>query len=160
MARLNDTQRRELMTRFRSTDTKPELLVRSALHRAGRRFRLHRKDLPGSPDIVLAKDRTAAMVHGCFWHGHANCSIARLPKTRRDFWIEKFETNRKRDERVKGQLEGLGWRVVTLWECEVRNADLEVLLRSHDLIAWCALDKASPISTSPRFATGSTPVQF
>lgn len=132
---MNETQRRELMARFRSKDTKPEIVVRRALHRAGRRFRLHRKDLPGRPDIVMPKDQIAIMVNGCFWHGHEGCSIARIPKTRQSFWIEKFAKNRERDARVKDELEGMGWKVVTLWECQVKTADIDDLLRAHDLIA-------------------------
>lgn len=123
------------MARFRSKDTKPEIVVRRALHRAGRRFRLHRKDLPGRPDIVMPKDQIAIMVNGCFWHGHEGCSIARIPKTRQSFWIEKFAKNRERDARVKDELEGMGWKVVTLWECQVKTADIDDLLRAHDLIA-------------------------
>nr|WP_279349682.1 DNA mismatch endonuclease Vsr [Erythrobacter litoralis] len=128
-------QRRELMARFRSKDTRPEMIVRRALHRAGRRFRLHRKDLPGRPDIVLPKDKVAILVHGCFWHGHEGCSIARTPKTRQSFWIEKFTKNRERDVRVKDELEGMGWRVVILWECDVKSTDIEELLRNNGLIA-------------------------
>lgn len=132
---MNDMQRRELMARFRSKDTKPEMVVRRALHRAGRRFRLHRKDLPGRPDIVMPKDQVAIMVNGCFWHGHEGCPIARIPKTRQSFWIEKFAKNRERDARVNDELVGMGWKVVTLWECEIKSSNIDDLLRTYDLIA-------------------------
>lgn len=122
------------MARFRSKDTKPELIVRRALHAAGRRFRLHRKDLPGKPDIVIPKDRTALFVHGCFWHGHEGCSIARVPKTQSAFWREKFVRNRERDERVRQALEEQGWRVLVIWECEAKSKRLSEILREKGLV--------------------------
>jgi DNA mismatch endonuclease (patch repair protein) len=131
---MNEDQRRTLMARFKGKDTKPEIAVRKVLHAAGRRFRLHGRDLPGKPDIVLAKDRTVVLVHGCFWHGHQNCSIARVPKTQSDFWLQKFENNRARDERVRAALEGLGWRVVVIWECEVKSGRLPDILKGYHLI--------------------------
>ncbi|WP_274602292.1 very short patch repair endonuclease [Sphingomonas sp. CFBP 13733] len=132
---MNAEQRRRLMSRFRSKDTKPEVLVRKALHHAGRRFRLHVKDLPGKPDIVLRKDRTVVMVHGCFWHQHEGCSVARLPKSNPDFWREKFALNRGRDVRVQKELEQLGWRVVTIWECEAKSPGLAQLLTRLGLVS-------------------------
>lgn len=122
------------MARFRGKNTKPEILVRKALHAAGRRFRIHRKDLPGKPDIVLRKDRTVVLVHGCFWHGHRDCTIARVPKSQPAYWREKFDRNRIRDERVREALEGLGWRVIVIWECEARSDRLVDILVGHDLI--------------------------
>lgn len=122
------------MARFKGKNTKPEMAVRKALHAAGRRFRLHRRDLPGTPDIVLAKDRTVVLVHGCFWHGHQHCSIARVPKTQSDFWLEKFDNNRVRDEGVRVALESLGWRVVVIWECEAKSDQLPGILKGHHLI--------------------------
>jgi DNA mismatch endonuclease (patch repair protein) len=104
------------------------------LHAAGRRFRLHRKDLPGKPDIVLPRDRTAVLVHGCFWHGHEDCPIARVPKTQTDFWTEKFAKNRARDLKVKSELESLGWRVVVIWECETTPQKLSGVLAERGLI--------------------------
>lgn len=135
MSNLSDVERKALMTRFRGRDTKPELLVRRALHRLGRRFRLHRRDLPGTPDIVLPRDRTIIFVHGCFWHAHEECSIARMPKTKPDFWVAKFASNRARDARVKAELEEMGWRVVVLWECHIKVRGLDNLLRSQGLVA-------------------------
>jgi DNA mismatch endonuclease (patch repair protein) len=109
------------MSRVRSKDTQPELRVRRLLHRAGYRFRLHRRDLPGSPDIVLPRYRTAIFVHGCFWHGHEGCRRSKLPATRTDFWRAKIDRNRTRDEANARALGSLGYQVVTLWECELRS---------------------------------------
>lgn len=108
------------MSRIRSRDTKPEIAVRSILHRLGYRFRLHRKDLPGSPDIVLPGRDTVVFVHGCFWHGHS-CKYDKMPKSRMDYWAEKIVTNRGRDARQRRHLRALGWRVVVVWECEIKN---------------------------------------
>jgi len=105
------------MSRIRSRDTGPELLVRSALHRAGYRFRLHRKDLPGRPDIVLPKYHTVVFVHGCFWHRHKGCKLAYTPKSRVAFWKKKFQSNVDRDRRKARALRQLGWHVITIWEC-------------------------------------------
>lgn len=120
----NRTQesRSALMSRIRSKNTAPELIVRRLLHRMGFRFRLHRKDLPGNPDIVLPGRRTAIFVHGCFWHGHG-CKIGRPPKSRPDFWLPKLERNRDRDAENEAALVADGWRVLTLWQCEIRDAD-------------------------------------
>lgn len=131
---MSPQDRQRLMARFRSKDTKPEVLVRRALHRAGRRFRLHRKDLPGKPDIVLPRDRTVVMVHGCFWHAHEGCSIARIPKTRPEFWQAKFDANKARDRQNQAALEELGWRVVTVWECEARSPNLQNLLKNLGIL--------------------------
>lgn len=106
------------MSRIRGSDTQPEMQVRSALHRAGFRFRLHRKDLPGRPDIVLPKYNTVVFVHGCFWHRHPGCKLAYEPKSRTLFWNEKFRRNVERDLRNANELRRLGWRVVTVWECQ------------------------------------------
>ena len=117
-------KRSAIMSLVRSKNTKPELLVRSLLHRMGYRFRLHRKDLPGSPDMVLPKYRTAIFAHGCFGHQHPGCKKATLPKLNAEFWREKFERNVRRDENAQRRLREMGWRVLVLWECEVkRDAD-------------------------------------
>jgi len=113
------------MSRIRDRDTAPEMAVRSLLHRMGCRFRLHRKDLPGKPDIVLSKYRTVIFVHGCFWHRHRRCKFAYTPKTRIDFWTEKFEKNIERDSRIQRRLRNLGWHVIVVWECKTH--DLEKL---------------------------------
>jgi DNA mismatch endonuclease, patch repair protein len=122
---LDDEARRKMMAGFRSKDTTPELLVRRALHRLGYRFRLHRGDLPGKPDIVLPRHRIAIMVHGCFWHQHDGCRDARMPRTRQDYWSEKFRRNRERDAQALDALTALGWRVAVIWECEARAPRLE-----------------------------------
>jgi DNA mismatch endonuclease (patch repair protein) len=120
MDTLTPENRSRLMSRIRSEDTKPELIVRSMLHRMGFRFRIHRKDLPGRPDIVLPKHKKVVLVHGCFWHGHL-CKIAPGPKSNTAYWSPKIETNRSRDQRNRTALIDLGWRVLELWECEIRD---------------------------------------
>lgn len=127
-------QRSRNMAAIKGGDTKPEMRVRSLLHALGYRYRLHRRDLPGRPDIVLPKYRTAIFVHGCFWHCH-NCRYGRVvPGTRAEFWAAKRAGNVERDQRKRTELEKAGWRVETVWECDTRNADklraqLEVMLR-------------------------------
>jgi len=116
--RLSKERRSWNMGQVRGKDTKPELIVRSLLHRAGFRFRLHNKKLPGKPDIVLSKYKTIVFVHGCFWHRHVNCADATIPKTRTDFWVEKFDGNVKRDDKIRNLLRGMGWKVIVVWECE------------------------------------------
>lgn len=120
MDTLTPEARSRLMSRIRSTNTKPEIAVRSMLHRLGYRFRLHRKDLPGRPDVVLPKHRKVILVHGCFWHGHG-CKLAPGSKSNLGYWSPKIEANRARDERTRQALLDLGWQVLELWECEVRN---------------------------------------
>lgn len=105
------------MSRVRGKDTKPEWAVRRLLHRLGYRFRLHRKDLPGTPDIVFGGKRRVIFVHGCFWHGHG-CRIGRPPKSRQDYWLPKLEENRLRDASQIRQLVDSGWQVLTIWQCE------------------------------------------
>jgi DNA mismatch endonuclease (patch repair protein) len=109
------------MSRVRAKDTVPELRVRKAAHMLGLRFRLHRRDLPGKPDLVFPRRHLALFVHGCFWHRHHNCPKASLPGTRQDYWTNKFDRNVARDSLVTSQLRQLGWRVVIVWECETRD---------------------------------------
>lgn len=109
------------MSRIKGTNTNPEKVVRSLLHGLKYRFRLHGKNLPGRPDIVLPKYRTVILVHGCFWHRHQNCKFAYTPKSRIEFWQKKFEENQLRDKRIKQQLRKLGWRVIVVWECEIKQ---------------------------------------
>lgn len=111
------------MSRIRSRDTMPERAVRSLLHRMGYRFRLHHKGLPGRPDVVLTRYRTVILVHGCFWHRHEACRFAYTPKTRQRFWRSKFSANVARDRVVQAELRKQGWRVVVVWECELRNME-------------------------------------
>lgn len=118
------------MSRIGPRDTKPEKLVRRLLHAMGRRFRLHRRDLPGTPDIVLPATRKAIFVHGCFWHRHEGCRKSTTPKTRTAFWLDKFAANVERDARKELQLREAGWDVITVWECETRDLGaLEIRLR-------------------------------
>jgi len=111
------------MQQIRDRDTKPEIAVRSMLHRLGFRFRLRRSDLPGNPDIVLPKYKTVVLVHGCFWHRHRNCKYAYTPKSRTEFWEAKFARNVERDFEVRRALRKLGWKVVVVWECQLRKPD-------------------------------------
>jgi len=108
-----------VMSRIRGKNTRPERLLRSLLHRAGYRFRLHDPKLPGRPDIVLKKYRAAVFVHGCYWHRHPGCPKATIPSTRPEFWASKFEGTVERDRRTAKELESVGWRVITVWECEL-----------------------------------------
>lgn len=116
--------RSEIMSRIRGKHTRPERAVRSFLHRAGYRFRLHRHDLPGSPDIVLPSRRIAIFVNGCFWHRHNGCPKAYMPKSRVEYWSKRFADNVARDQRKTVELELLGWDVVTIWECETEDDPL------------------------------------
>lgn len=121
MDRLTAQHRSWNMSRIKGQDTGPERRVRSVLHRLGFRFSLRRRDLPGRPDIVLTRHETAIFVHGCFWHRHRNCRNAVLPKTRPEFWLAKLNGNVERDARNVLALKQLGWRVLTVWECEVED---------------------------------------
>ena len=129
---LSKEQRSQLMSRVRHKSTKPELVVRSLLHSLGFRFRLHPRNLPGTPDVVLPKYRTVIFVHGCFWHRHPNCKKTTTPKQNADFWIEKFERNMARDEHKVRELETMGWRVIIIWECE--TCDEKQLMSSLPVI--------------------------
>lgn len=113
--------RSAVMRRVKGRDTSPELKVRRALTRLGARYRLHRKDLPGSPDVVMPGRRLVLFVHGCFWHGHDCARGARTPKANRDYWLGKVARNRARDERARAELAAEGWRVETIWECELKH---------------------------------------
>ena len=116
-------QRSRNMSAIKSKNTKPEIKVRKILHSMGYRFRLHSKDLPGSPDIVLPKYKTVIFVHGCFWHRHENCKYASTPKTRKEFWNKKFKENKKRDSEIQEKIKILDWRSVVIWECETKNIE-------------------------------------
>lgn len=115
----SEEQRSYVMSRVSSKNTKPELMVRSFLHRSGFRFRVHGRKLPGNPDLVLAKYRTAIFVHGCFWHRHEGCRRATMPASRVEFWRDKFAKNVQRDRKNLALLQDTGWRTIVVWECEI-----------------------------------------
>lgn len=118
---LTPAQRSRLMSRVRAKDTKPELVVRRLTHSLGYRFRLHRRDLPGTPDLVFPSRRSVILVHGCFWHRHAKCSKTTTPSTRTKFWNDKFAANVSRDSNTRRALIDRGWRVLTIWECQTKD---------------------------------------
>lgn len=119
--------RSRMMAGIRGKDTQPEKVVRSFLHKQGFRFRLHKSGLPGRPDVVLARWKVVVFVHGCFWHGHENCHYFKVPKTRSQFWSDKIQANRNRDEVNCEKLINAGWRVAILWECALRDKPEEAL---------------------------------
>ena len=121
-------QRSRNMSAIKSKNTKPEITLRKLLHSMGYRFRLHRKDLPGSPDIVLPKYKTVIFVHGCFWHRHENCKYATTPKTRKEFWEKKFRENINRDNLNQANLSLKGWKIIIIWECQLKG-DIKKLIR-------------------------------
>src|SRR3990170_4219533 len=123
MDTITKERRSWVMSRIKGHDTKPEYTVRSVIHRMGYRFRLHRKDLPGMPDVVLPKLRTIIFIHGCFWHRHKGCRYAYNPKSRKEFWKQKFEKNVARDQKVRRKLQELGWRVIVVWECQTKSIE-------------------------------------
>ena len=124
------------MRQIRSTNTKPEMIVRSLLHKHGYRFRLHRKDLPGKPDIVLQKYRTVIFVHGCFWHRHHNCKYASIPKSNVEYWISKFKKNANRDSEIYNMLRNLDWNVIIVWECELGNPEALIRRIDSELVSY------------------------
>ncbi|NJM12227.1 MAG: DNA mismatch endonuclease Vsr [Synechococcaceae cyanobacterium SM1_2_3] len=134
--------RSRMMAHIRSRDTAPELAVRRELHSLGIRYRLHDEKLPGRPDIVIKRLRTVIFVHGCFWHRHPGCRLAYTPKSNVDFWLRKLEGNVARDRVNQSRLAELGWRVLTIWECETRNHEA---LREQ-LAQWLALEHGERIT--------------
>lgn len=146
---LTPEQRRLNMSRIKATNTKPELFVRKALHALGYRFRLHRCDLPGCPDIVLPKYRVVIFVHGCFWHGH-ECPMFKLPTTRAAFWQKKIDQNQRRDKRVQAELIRSHWRVLTVWECALRGPRRQSPETVMNRIArWLTLDEPESVIQGP-----------
>ena len=121
--------RSRMMSGIRGSNTAPEIAVRKFLFAAGLRFRLHAKNVPGRPDIVLPKLKTVVLVHGCFWHRHNNCRFAYTPRSNLKFWTKKFDSNVTRDKLVRGQLKRAGWRTHVIWECQVNERGLSRLLR-------------------------------
>lgn len=136
MADVVDTvTRSRMMSGIRGKDTRPEMVVRRGLFAAGFRFRLHRRDLPGAPDIVLPGRKVAVFVHGCFWHRHKGCRYSKLPATRPEFWKAKLDGNVARDQRAVEALQSMGWRVLIVWECAVRDSVVSATL-SETLSEW------------------------
>jgi DNA mismatch endonuclease (patch repair protein) len=123
-------KRSAVMRAIKSKDTKPEVLIRQMLHREGYRFRLHRKDFPGKPDLVFSSRRAVIFVHGCFWHQHKNCKRGRCPKSNLQYWKVKLDKNVKRDKAHRAALRKAGWRVLVVWECEIGSAGLLNKLKS------------------------------
>ena len=120
---LSKAERSELMSRIRSTDSKPEMSLRRLVHGMGYRYRLHVRELPGKPDMVFPARRAVISMHGCFWHLHGRCRLARMPKSRVKFWRAKLEANKRRDQRNRRKLRALGWRVFVVWECQLTDLD-------------------------------------
>ncbi|WP_080423449.1 very short patch repair endonuclease [Burkholderia ubonensis] len=128
--------RSRMMSGIRARNTRPEVMVRSLLHRKGYRFRLHVGELPGKPDIVLPRYHAVILVHGCFWHGH-DCALFKWPKTRIEFWSKKIEKNRQNDEKVQVALRAMGWRVAVVWECALKGREkLESDTVADRLATW------------------------
>ncbi|RJQ57757.1 MAG: DNA mismatch endonuclease Vsr [Desulfobacteraceae bacterium] len=124
---LTPDQRSYCMSNIKGKDTGPERIVRSLLHRMGYRFRLHRRDLPGNPDIVLPKYKIVVFVHGCFWHGHFGCVRAKKPSTNTSFWDDKIGKNIRRDIKNQKELENLGWSALVIWQCQIKKKDEQKL---------------------------------
>tara|TARA_Y100000741_G_C17834104_1_gene387745 strand:+ start:107 stop:514 length:408 start_codon:yes stop_codon:yes gene_type:complete len=127
---LTKKKRSRNMSRIRGSNTKPEILVRSFLHKRGFRFRLHGKNLPGRPDIVLRKYKTAIFVDGCYWHRHQGCKLAYKPKSRKKFWQSKFESNIKRDQEVNKLFDDISWKIIRIWQCKINEENLTILAKN------------------------------
>lgn len=132
---VSPAKRSQMMSGIKGKNSLPEMLVRKALFAMGYRFRLHRRDLPGTPDIAIPGRKIAIFVHGCFWHAHQGCKYATTPSTRTEFWTAKLQSNVDRDRRVVEKLQSLGWRVLLVWECATRNADAAAGLPG-ELSSW------------------------
>ena len=120
---VDPSKRSSIMAAVHAKDTAPEMAVRRIVHALGYRYRLHSAQLPGKPDLVFVSRRKIVFVHGCFWHRHSMCKYATIPKTRRDFWMEKFSRNAERDRKVRLELKHLGWKVLTVWQCELKKPE-------------------------------------
>lgn len=146
--------RSEIMSRIGSKDTKPELVVRRGLHAQGYRYRLHNRELPGKPDIVLSKFRAVIFVHGCFWHAHENCKFFTLPKSNTAFWQQKLRGNRDRDQLSQRRLNESGWRVMIVWECATRKLPTDSVIDA--ISKWLLSDRSFiELSGSPAATTQS-----
>lgn len=143
MDNVDKATRARIMAKVGQRDTKPELCLRSILHGLGLRYRLHDRTLPGTPDIVFPKYKSVVFVHGCFWHAHEGCKYATIPKTRKDFWLEKFAANRKRDRKNYDALLNGGWKVLVVWECAIKGKKEKELGNLGELIeAWLSTEES------------------
>ncbi|KZY29343.1 very short patch repair endonuclease [Alcanivorax sp. HI0083] len=149
--------RSRMMAGIKGKDTKPEILIRSELHRRGFRFRKNVKDLPGKPDIVLPKYKAVIMVNGCFWHGH-ECHLFKWPSTRPEFWREKIEANKSRDVRNLNAISRMGWRVCIVWECSIKGKDSDNIVGGIDLVSEWLISDSSYLEVTYR--VGSRSVNF
>jgi len=132
------------LSTVRAKDTRPEWILRSALHRLGFRFQIHRKDLPGKPDLVFPKYRAVVLVHGCFWHRHMKCRDASMPSTNQEFWCNKFSATINRDSRVLRELHAQGWRTMVIWECQLERDTISTL---NTVVNWLFQTKQAEISS-------------
>lgn len=141
-------KRSEVMSKIRSKNTKPEILLRKALFAKGYRYRINDKKLPGKPDIVLPKHRTVIFVHGCFWHSHEGCKYYYIPKSNTDFWIKKFQTNKERDKKNISSILSLDWNIIIVWECTIAyKKDIDPVISR---IAQCLADFESCLPANPQ----------
>lgn len=145
--------RSRMMANIKNRNTKPEMTVRTLLHAHGMRYRLHRRDLPGVPDLVLPKYRVAVFVHGCFWHLHEGCPIVKMPAQNAQFWREKLEKNRERDQVQVKKLQELGWRVLIIWECITRQTHLRLALQERMVAAICGMQAYTEVPSQALVAT-------
>lgn len=147
---VSPSARSAMMSKIRSSNTAPELAVRKLLFARGLRYQLHRKDLPGRPDLVFPRFKAVILIHGCFWHMHGNgCYLSKRPSSNTQFWDEKLQKNRERDKRVAEQLRALGWRVCTVWECSVRSKKAEQLADLIDIIYSWLHSNEQELETEP-----------
>ncbi|MCK5708099.1 MAG: DNA mismatch endonuclease Vsr [Candidatus Aureabacteria bacterium] len=148
MDHLSKNKRSWNMSRIRSTNTKPEMIVRKVAHSLGFRYSLHRKDLPGKPDLVLKKHKTVIFVHGCFWHQHKNCKRANVPKSNFEYWEAKLNRNIERDKKNKRELKKLGWKIIIIWECETKNTEklIKKISKIYYLMHSSSKSSKQPIS--------------
>lgn len=156
---LSPEQRHRCMASIRSTDTRPERLVRRFLFACGMRFRINVRKLPGTPDIVMRKYRTVIFVNGCFWHGHEGCKFFRMPRTNTPFWENKIQRNKERDKQNMQKLKGKGWNVITIWECELKKAACEQTLTNLYInLQHALISRFSPVTYTMRTETADTPM--
>ncbi|WP_155326394.1 very short patch repair endonuclease [Desulfosarcina ovata] len=136
-------KRSQIMRAVKSRNTKPELFVRHLIHTSGYRYRLHRKDLPGKPDLVFISRRKVIFVHGCFWHGHGCRRGSRVPKTNQNYWVDKINRNIKRDKEIKKRLNEMGWSVLVIWECQLKNLE-ELIETINNFLGPCKKNNFQP----------------